>query len=110
MGAYEWSALGAVLVITLVPGGAALFHNWLFPRLRGRVQSPRIWGLGVILMGLGFSTGLLVAHRNDGMHRNLAGLAGLCTLICGFCLEKWVRKPGGAGRSWTRPNASRTRR
>lgn len=99
MDAYGWAALGAVLAITLVPGGAAVFRRWLLPRLRGRVESPRIWGLGVILMGLGWSVELLDAYRHDDMFRNIAGLAGLCILICGFCLEKWARVSGRLSQS-----------
>lgn len=93
MDAYGWAALGAVSAITLVPGGAAALCSWLFPRLRGRVHSPRIWGLGVILMGFGLSVMFLDAHRHYDMFRNIVALAGLCILICGFCLEKWARVP-----------------
>lgn len=99
MGAYGWAALGAALTITLIPGGAAVLRGRLLPRFRGRVESPRIWGLGVILMGLGLSIELLAAHRHDDMVRNIAGLTGICILICGFCLEKWARLPGRVSRS-----------
>lgn len=99
MDAYGWAALGAALAITLVPGGAAVLSSWLFPRLRGRIESPRIWGLGVILVGLGLSIELLAAHRHYDMFRNIAGLIGLCILICGFCLAKWARMPGRVSRS-----------
>ncbi|MFJ5213320.1 hypothetical protein ACIP98_01230 [Streptomyces sp. NPDC088354] len=99
MGAYGWAALAAVLAITLVPGGAAVLRSWLFPRLRGRVESPRIWGLGVILMGLGLSIELLAAHRHDDLFRNVAGLTGVCILVSGFCLEKWMRVRGRLSRS-----------
>ncbi|MGW3361297.1 hypothetical protein ACWDFL_39045 [Streptomyces bungoensis] len=27
------------------------------------------------------------------MLRNIAGLAGLCILICGFCMKKWASVP-----------------
>lgn len=99
MDAYEWAALGAALAITLIPGGVAVLRGWLLPRLRGRVESPRIWGFGVILMGLGWSIVLLAAHRHWDMFRNIAGLTGLCILICGFCIEKWARMGGRLSRS-----------
>lgn len=99
MDAYGWAALGAALAITLIPGAVAVLRGWLLPRFRGRVESPRIWGFGVILMGLGVSIDILAAHRHYDMFRNIAGLTGLCILICGFCLEKWARMGGRLSRS-----------
>ncbi|MFE0387506.1 hypothetical protein ACFW1F_25980 [Streptomyces bungoensis] len=91
MSASGWVALGTVSAITLIPGGAAVLGGWLLPRLRDRVQSPRIWGLGLILVGLGLSIEVLDAHRPDSTLRNTIGLAGLYILICGFCVKKWAR-------------------
>ncbi|MGW5330267.1 hypothetical protein [Streptomyces sp. NPDC004014] len=99
MGAYEWAAFGVIAAITLIPGGSAALAGWLTPRLRGRVQSPRIWGLGLILMGLGLSIELFDAHRPDDTLRNTVGLAGLFLFVSGFTLKKWARGGtlGGSG-------------
>lgn len=92
MDAVEWTTLGTVLAITLIPGSAAVARGWLVPWLRGRVLSPRLWGAGTIMTGIGAAIGVIAPHGRSQV-------AALCILAAGLGLTALAHTSAGAGRS-----------
>ncbi|MFF4651808.1 hypothetical protein [Streptomyces sp. NPDC001380] len=98
MDAFDWAAFAAVWIIVLPLAVPAVLREWMVPWLRGRVVSPRIWGTGDLLLGLGLTAMNVLAHTGFAGSPP-AILGGVGTALCGTALMAWAQYARRPGRS-----------
>jgi uncharacterized membrane protein len=83
--AFQWVALAVVWAVTVLPGMAAIFCGWLLPWMRSRIASPRLYGGGQVMVGLGITIGMPTSHWHSPA--SLAGpIVGFLLIFCGVGL------------------------
>lgn len=82
----RWLAGAGILGLTVGFGSAAVLRGWLPRWLRGRVVSVRLWGVGLLLLGLGTSVEVISEYR--------VFVPGFVTWMVGSVIMLWSRRAG----------------
>lgn len=97
---FLWVGLAVVWIIAFVPGVAAITRGWSPPWIRGRILSPRLWGFGSVMTGLGFTVEMLPAamagRRWTAGAETPVWIVALCLAVCGLGLMAWAQRSARA--------------